>query len=327
MKRKAFFSGLTAAIGMLVFILDGETALNGARDGVELCIQTVIPSLFPFFVLSIWMTNALSGFRIALLRPLAKLCGLPQGGESLLLTGFFGGYPAGAQCVSSAYRSGMLSQEDAQRVLAFCNNAGPAFLFGMITSCFPSIKYVWVLWIIHISSAVLVGVALSQKSTSTTSLSAQKAFDLPSAIHTSLRAIASVCGWVILFRVIIAFLHRWILWLLPAESQVCLIGLLELSNGCCMLAQIADVGCRFVVCSVILAFGGICVTMQTVSVIGNLSPKTYLKGKLMQAGFSLLFSCSIIYGYWIRCFIIVLAILFLIQKAQKKSSNQKILRV
>ena len=46
---------------MLALILDGRTAIDGARQGIELCLRTVIPSLFPFFVLSILLTSSLLG--------------------------------------------------------------------------------------------------------------------------------------------------------------------------------------------------------------------------------------------------------------------------
>ena len=66
----------------------------------------------------------------------------------------------------------------------------------------------------------------------------------------------NVCGWVILFRILIAFLERWFLWLLPASVRVAVTGLLELSNGCCALAEIKDFKMRFLLCSGMLSFGG-----------------------------------------------------------------------
>ena len=74
--------GLAAAAGMLVFILDSKTALSGANEGVQLCIRTVIPSLFPFFVLSALMTGALMGTSLRGLRPLCRLMKMPVGAES-----------------------------------------------------------------------------------------------------------------------------------------------------------------------------------------------------------------------------------------------------
>ena len=89
---------------------------------------------------------------------------------------------------------------------------------------------------------------------------------------------ATVCGWVVLFRVLLAFLKRWIFWILPAAVQVAVTGILELSNGCCELLAVTDVSARFCICSGILAFGGLCVTMQTVSVTAGLSLKPYFWG-------------------------------------------------
>ena len=78
---------------MLALILDGRTAIDGARQGIELCLRTVIPSLFPFFVLSILLTSSLLGGSLAVLRPLGRLFGMPDGAESLLIPAFLGGYP------------------------------------------------------------------------------------------------------------------------------------------------------------------------------------------------------------------------------------------
>ena len=51
-----------AALGMLVLILDSKTALAGAREGIDLCIRTVIPSLFPFFLFFVYII--IGGFNL-----------------------------------------------------------------------------------------------------------------------------------------------------------------------------------------------------------------------------------------------------------------------
>lgn len=276
-------AGVGAALGMLLLILDGKTAFNGAAEGVSLCFRTVIPSLFPFFILSALLTGSFLGTSLPIS---AGIFGVPGGAESLLLAGFLGGYPVGAQNIATVYRNGQLSREQAERMLGFCNNAGPSFLFGMIAPMFPNMKYPWLLWAIHILSALMVGILLPKAESQPISLSPGKDLSLPDALWQAIRVMASVCGWIVLFRVGIAFLDRWILWMLPAEWQVLVTGLLELSNGCCALPQIEDVNLRFLICSGMLAFGGLCVTMQTVSVTQNLSLRFYFLGKIMQAAVS-----------------------------------------
>lgn len=286
--RRKLPTSILAAMGLLVLILDTKTALLGASEGVWLCLHTVIPSLLPFFVLSILLTSALSGASIPMLRPLGRLCGVPRGAESLLLIGMLGGYPAGAQSVAQCYREGQLSQQDAQRMLPFCNLAGPAFLFGIVGQNFRHSYVPWGLWGIHILSALLAAIITRNDRTNSAALRSAQTLSLSQALQKSLRILATVCGWIVLFRILISFLQRWFLWYLPASSQVAISGLLELSNGCCELSRIDSEGLRFVIATGLLSFGGICVTMQTASVTAGLKLKPYICGKLLQLLISLL---------------------------------------
>lgn len=287
MKRRRSLLGLGAALGMAILILDGKTALAGAVQGLELCIRTVIPSLFPFFLLSIALTSSLSGVRIPLFHSLGRLCRIPQGSESLLLTGFLGGYPVGAQGVSEAYSAGLLSRRQAQRMLSFCSNAGPSFIFGMIAAQFPDLRYPWLIWGIHMVSAVLVAISLPGLPSESVRPTAGKSVSVSDIMKKSISTMATVCGWVIVFRVILAFLDLWIFWAVSKPICVTISGVLELANGCCSLQQIEHIGLRFLLCTAFLSFGGICVLMQTSSVIGDLGIAHYLTGKLLQTGYSL----------------------------------------
>lgn len=324
MKHKQVLTGIAASLGMLILILDGKTALEGARDGIELCMRTVIPSLFPFFILSIMLTSAFTGTDLLFLRPIGRLCGVPQGAESLLISGFLGGYPVGAQCVCAAFNAGQIQKRDAERMLAFCNNAGPAFLFGMVASMFPSRRFAWALWGIHIVSALGVSLVLSVGDSSDAKMSCTSKKSLPSALNAAIRVMAAVCGWVVLFRVILAFLDQWVFWALTPEIRILLTGLLELSNGCCELGSVADPSVRFPICSVMLAFGGLCVTLQTVSVTRGLSLRSYFRGKLLQTALSLLICLGVVCHIWLPA---LLALIFLLGKMQKRSSIRAAVRV
>ena len=337
---KRLWTGSVAAFGLIILILDSKTALYGAGEGIRLCIQAVIPSLFPFFVLSVLLTGALTGVSIPFLRPIGKLCGLPAGCESLLIPGFLGGYPAGAQCIDQAYRAGQLQRRDAWRLLGFCSNAGPAYLFGIVAGRFPHMRCAWLLWGIHILAAVLVGVILPDRSDSNAVIHPGKPLSIPDAVYRSIRIMAGVCAWVILFRTVIAFLERWFLWLLPDPVQVVITGLLELSNGCCELGRIAHPGLRFIIASGLLASGGLCVFMQTVSVTKGSGLGLYLPGKALQTLISveLSFLAQIFFlpaneCYQIPLYFHVLLITFLIillyslKKSKIRSRNSLILPV
>ena len=333
MSRK-LWTGIFSGFGLLLLILDGKTGIYGASEGLRLCMQTLIPSLFPFFFLSILLTGSLSGTNFPFLRPLGRLCGIPKGAEMLFVIGLLGGYPSGAQCVAQSYEAGQLSRRQAGRMLGFCSNAGPSFLFGIIASRFGEIRIAWMLWLVHILSAVMTAALLPGKQSICAGIQTSNQLSLPQVLKKSLSIMAQICGWVIISRVIICFLNRWVLWLLPAWLQVCITGILELANGCIDLSAVTNDGLRFVICCGLLSFGGICVLMQTISVTGKLGLGMYLPGKLIQTGLSVLLSCLLQHflfapteririPYWffgIVAAVILLSFIYFLQK-QKNSSN------
>ena len=285
--KKRAVSGALAACAMFIIILDTKTALISAREGLSLCLQTVIPSLFPFFVLSGMVNNSVLGRSLPLLRPLEKLCKIPKGAESLLLLGSISGYPVGAQLIGQAYRDGRLSQSTARRMLGFCSNAGPAFIFGMLAPLFSDFTVPWVLWGIHIVSALIVGTVLPGNIEANCLLKSGESLTIPQALQNAIKVMAGVCGWVMVFRIVIGFCGRWFLWWFPMEAQVLISGLLELSNGCVLLQDLPSEGQRFVFASLMLSFGGLCVCMQTLSVTQNPGSGYYFPGKLLQTLISL----------------------------------------
>ena len=321
MTIQQFIAGISGFTGILMLILDGKTAIQGAVEGIGLCMQTLIPALFPFFLFSSLLTGAFVGSPLPLLRPIGRLFRIPKHGESILIATFLGGYPVGAQAVTVAYRNGQLSRNDANHMLAFCSNAGPSFLFGIISFMFPEAKYPWILWAIHILSAWMVSRVFPEPECE--AKTGKSGISIASAMTAAVRTMAMVCGWVILFRVILAFVEHWFFFMLDTPWQVVLTGILELSNGCCSLNLIGNTDLRFVIASCMLAIGGICVTMQTASVAQGLSFKYYLIGKLLQLVFSLILSMSYVLKlYWVPV-LFVTYFGFLRHKIKNTGSNPK----
>lgn len=289
---------LAAAFGMLVLILDSKTALRGATQGVVICLKTIVPTLLPFFFFSILLTSSISGCGTRFLRPLGNLLKLPAGTEHIYLIGLLGGYPVGAQCVSQAVENGSLASSDAERMIVFFNNCGPAFLFGIVGVFFPQSWMIWLLWMVQIISSVIVGVLIPAAPSKPVKFHSSPVSAV-AALKRSLWIMAQVCGWVILFRMGITFLDHWFGFFLHPNVRTALWGFLELANGCLSLDSIADMGQRFVLCSAMLATGGLCVTMQTFGVLSpNISKRYYLPGKVLQM------SISIILAYFINLFVI-----------------------
>lgn len=298
-KKRAFWNAGLASIGILILILDAKTALEGAKEGLAVCTQTVVPSLFPFFIMSSLLTGNISAFRSKQLAWLGKALGIPHGAELIWITGLLGGYPIGAKCVCQAFEDGSIDRDTASRMLGFCSNAGPAFIFGMTAVFFPGNIFPWLLFCIQLLSSLITGVFLPGRTHITATHITAKNATWNDALQSALRGICSVCGWIILFRVILNMSSRWFLWLLPDPVRVLLTGITELSNGILALNQISSEAERFILCSALLSFGGLCVAMQTAAVTGSVGLGAYFSGKLFQTAVSVFLAsaaCTVLYG-------------------------------
>jgi hypothetical protein len=210
-----------------------------------------------------------------------KLCGMAKGSAGFFLVGILGGYPVGAKCIADGWRDGRISKQEATRLLGFCSNAGPSFIFGMAGALFASGWISWALWGIQIISATIVGCLLPGRSSDRIAVSPVNPLTLPQAVDGACKSMAGVCGWVILFRAFVQLLDKWLLWGFPLELRLFLKCILELSNGCCELMKLPSEPMRFLLCTVSLSLGGLCVAMQTGSVVKDLGTGWYFPGKLL----------------------------------------------
>lgn len=281
MKHK-WWGGILAAMGMLALIIDSKTAISGAQEGILLCIQGVIPALMPFIFLSLLLVNALIGNANPVFSFLERILHIPGGSGSIYIAGLLGGYPTGAQLVSQAQQSGALSIDEANRMLSFCSNTGPAFLFGILSSAFSEKSILWILWVIQIISSLLVAQIIPGNGTRKIRILSGNALAPADALKKAVSTMAQICGWVVLFKVLGTFIERWFLFVFSNEARLSITGFLELTAGCVELAQIENEGFRVIIASGFLAFGGLCVAMQTASICSRLEMKYYIFGKIGQ---------------------------------------------
>ena len=99
---------------LLLILKNPEIAVAYVNRGLLLCAKTVIPSLFPFMVISEMIVRG--GFGEGWIRrlgkPLCRLLGLSEAGCVAMLLGMLCGFPVGAKCTVLSYERGALSRED-----------------------------------------------------------------------------------------------------------------------------------------------------------------------------------------------------------------------
>lgn len=287
MKRKFPAAVLIlCSMGMVCLILDSQCATESVKEAIRLCQETVVPSLFPLFVLSGVMVSILRGVRMSWLRKFIKL---PEGCEGIFLLGLVGGYPLGAQCIVQAAQQRALSKTDAQRMLGFCNNCGPAFIFGILGGVLSGIIPALAVFLIQMESAIVIGMLWPGEASSAQGLSEDK-ISLPKAVAQAVRSMVSICAWVILARILLGFLRRWLFPFLPPWLCTVVAGLLEVTSGCLSLNSLSNDALTFILACGFVCFGGVSVMLQIHGLTDGIGLKcgTCVAQKTVQAGLAML---------------------------------------
>ena len=128
--RQGLAAAAALAFGVLVLAVP-EAAARGFAGGTALCLQSVLPALFPFFVVCELLTAAPPP--AALLRPIQRVLGLESAeiARALLLS-WVGGYAVCARLAGQLYGAGRITRRDAAllQVLGCCS--GPGFVIGCV---------------------------------------------------------------------------------------------------------------------------------------------------------------------------------------------------
>ncbi|MCH5185522.1 MAG: hypothetical protein J1F64_05285 [Oscillospiraceae bacterium] len=297
LKKTAAYSGIIALT--VLIILRPDHAMQAAENALLLCGETIIPSLFPFFVCSGLLIY--SGFA----QTLAKICspimkpvfGISGSGSAAFVLGLISGYPLGASTACSLYESGYLTEGETERLLGFCNNSGPLFILGAIgASLFGNPKIGWLIYISHIAAAFAVGIILKFTKKEYEVISPHMTISNPkmsigeifsTVISNSVGSMLNVCG-VIVFASTAAQL---LLGFFPCDMwyTAFITGLFEFASGTGAVAELGiDEFYKIILSAFIVGFAGISVHLQVMSITSKyrLSLKKYILGKLMQAGIS-----------------------------------------
>lgn len=269
-RLKSFLIKLFVAVMGVMLITMRENAVLKISEALTMCADTLIPTLFPFMVLS---TFALSCGVFEKQTKIAsfimnKVFRLPVTAMSAVIFGFIGGYPVGARVICKLYENDSISGEDARHLFAFCINAGPAFIVSVAGGLvLGSEKAGYIMFISVLLSSLLTGVIyprIGKKNglnlSKTVSLEKDISSSLVNAVTDAAGGIVSVCSWVIAFAGFSAVATYFI----DNENLYKIyLSLAEISSGLKAASSIGGIpflsGC--------IAFGGVAVTCQILPAI------------------------------------------------------------
>ncbi len=281
----------------LLFAAFPEVVGSAAREALSLCVRTLVPSLFPFFVCAnMVIATGLTKKAAHLFAGPAKFLFRVSGeGASAILLGLISGYPAGAAVSCRLYENGSISKGEGERLLGYTNNAGPLFILGVVGVGMYQSREIGVLLLFSSMAASLcTGVCMRfyggrEKTRKTKAVQKKHTDPMGDAVHTILQ----LCGYVVFFAVllefakkagIVAFLCNLLKKCGLGENTAALLsmGIFELSSA------VASGKGALPAMAALLSFGGLSVFLQTASIVrkAGLSMRPYVLGKILAAVFS-----------------------------------------
>lgn len=300
---------------LLLIFKNGEIASDYIHRGLLLCTKSVIPSLFPFMVLSELLISGGMGERIIgkIASPLSLLFRLPPAAISAVLFGLVCGFPIGAKTIAGAFRQGRLSKRDAERALCISNNPSSAFVVAAVgTSLWNNTRFGVFLYLTVISVSLIWGIVdgiLERKRTEQQVCSVQSDYHpvflkgaklFTESIRSATNGILSVCAYVVFFSALMGAMNAIFLDLgAPKLFSSISFSILELSQG---VSHAPDVG-NTLQAAILSAFScgwsGLSVHCQVISVCDglDLSFRRYFLAKLAQA-----ILCAVLFGILLHYF-------------------------
>ncbi|MDO4337577.1 MAG: hypothetical protein Q4C91_05745 [Eubacteriales bacterium] len=305
MKQKLTAAGILL---LLLFLLCyPQEALSASREGMKLWLNTLLPTLLPFLILTGFLihTNGVEKILAPFGRFWKKVFGLSPSGAYAFLLGMLCGYPMGAKITSDLFRYGKIGKREAEYLLTFSNNASPAFVTTYLAHvCLggraPLGKIVGILLLadgfcmVFFRFAVYRGHTIRDSGTGDIGSSPKKETSVTNSLGALLdvsimngfETITRLGGYILLFSLLSACISHY--WFFGPTAKYIVLGGMEITTG---LYQLSEAGLgqelQFLCSIVMTAFGGACILAQTKSVLHEkLSILPYLSAKCLNALFT-----------------------------------------
>lgn len=257
---------IVSAIGVCLIIHPQSTA-EGIKNGFLLLGNNLIPSLFPFMVLSSYISGSNISQMISKFfeKPFKLIFKTSGYGVIPFILGCLGGYPVGAKTVCEFYESKKISQNDATRLLYWCINPSPAFLITAVgTFMLGNTKSGFLLYFSCLLSSVTVGFIcrfLSNDEMYPIEKQRQKSTEnvFVKSVSKGSEGMLAICGWVLTFCVLASLCDAL---KLPFSLSYIIKSVGEVTTGC---KNAVSSGLALPVIAGIAGFGGFAVICQCAS--------------------------------------------------------------
>ena len=285
----------------LIFVYN-DAAKDGFVKGLKLSAFSVIPAIFPFFILSDFLfvfyelKKGISGSLFE------KIFGISSSGFKAYLIGILCGFPLGVKCASELYRQNKITLYECQRLSAVASSPSLAFVIsGVGLGLRGSLKDGILLYFSVIVSSALTGIFFKKKEQKIEFCEeiSEQTFNLADSIRKAAYSSISVGAYISFFSIICTILIS------SAKNELLSLiisSFLEIGNASVLISNSSalpsDLG--FSLTAFALGFSGLSVFMQGLEYLPKEASKTKIfLMKLVQGVISFFTSC-ILYNLFVQ---------------------------
>lgn len=291
---------------LVELILNKNIVADIINFSLNIWVTNLIPSLFPFFVLSDILinynfTNYIPLFIKKIFRTIFKI---KDEMLTILFLSLVSGFPSNARNTRIYYDNNFLTTEEANHILMFTHFANPLFILSTTSVFFLKNENLGgILLITHYLANFITGIIFRNNSTITnnnfsiTPIKCQSFGNVfTNAIKKSIDTLLLIVGILTSFLIISSLILNSIS--LNSYNEVIFKGLLEITMGLKDLGSlnIKEVY-KVVIASAFLSFGGLSVHMQVISqLVGtDIKYRYFLIGRIVSTFLSIIISYILYY--------------------------------
>lgn len=296
MKRK-IFNMITIIICVNVLIqllIKKEIIYDSVIYALNMWVNNLIPTLFPFFIIS----DILINYNITLYIPkiIKKICkvifNITDNMLSILFLSMISGFPSNARNTRSMYDNNLISLEEANHILIFSHFSNPVFVLTTVGVFFFNYESVGIILLIaHYLSNFILGflcrnrIKINEYNKNILCLNDKRiGIIFIDAIRKAIDTILLICGIVVITLLLSSIIINTFNF--NVYNSVLVKGLFEITIGIDAVSKL-DLSLRFkmIITSCFLAFGGLSVHMQVYSQIVNTEIRYiyFFLGRIWQA--------------------------------------------
>ena len=291
--HQGFFSALCIFLSFIMILL-GEYIKEGVYDGLSFSIKVIVPTLFPFFILSdIWAACFSAKNDGILSRSFERLFNINGCGIRAMLCGLVCGFPLGVKAASELYIEKKITKDEFERLSGFVNNPSAAFIIsGVGAGMLSDYRSGILLYCSVILSSVSVGIIFRgrKRECKNCNVNIRQNFNLVNSIKNAAMTSINVASYITFFSGILCIVEHF--YKNPA-GQALISSILEVGNATRLISSFPDfeLPTKLALIGFSLGFSGMSVHMQAMSFYDRKSiPKKYLLMKTLQGLLSALVS-------------------------------------